>query len=218
VFYRLIRGLFRLVAALMFRFRVEGVERIPDNGPAVVVAPHRSWLDPPCVGGACPRPLHFLILRSVYDRRWARWFYRLMRTIPVDRGGSGSPAGLRGALRRLRDGQVVGLFPEGRVVASGSGSPIHPGAALLSVRTQAPVIPVEIHGSANAWPHGRWWPGPARIRVKIREPLLPPSAADRAAVEEMQRRIEALMRELDAASAGRGGLAGAQRRADRGWQ
>ena len=46
----------------MFRFHVQGAERIPREGAGVIVAPHRSWLDPSCVGGACPRPIRFLIM------------------------------------------------------------------------------------------------------------------------------------------------------------
>ena len=69
----------------MFRFRVEGAERVPERGPAVVVAPHRSWLDPACVGGACRRPIRFLIMEAVHSKFWTRWFYRGMGTIPVSR-------------------------------------------------------------------------------------------------------------------------------------
>ena len=67
LFYRLARGLFRIVALPMFRFRVEGAERVPREGPGVVVAPHRSWLDPACVAGACPRPVRFLMIDT---SRW----------------------------------------------------------------------------------------------------------------------------------------------------
>lgn len=215
MFYRTTRFLFRLVAAPVFRFRVEGREKLPARGPAVVVAPHRSWLDPPAVGAAYPRPVRFLILRKVYERRAARWFFRLMGSLPVAPGKGGSLTGFRGALRCLRAGEVVGIFPEGRVVRHGSSPQIHPGAALLAVRSGAPVIPVEIHGSADAWPNDSRWPRPAAVRVRFRDPLPPPERRDREAMEAMQRKIEALMRNLDEVCADSGGSAGAERRADR---
>ena len=197
VFYRSVRGLFRLLAVPMFRFRVEGVERVPVEGPAVVVAPHRSWLDPACVGGACPRPVRFLIMDTVYRRIWARWFYRRMHGIPVRVGGGAETmAGLRDALRALRAGQVVGVFPEGRVMPPGPLQPLHAGAALLAVRGQAPVIPIVIRGSAKAWPRGRRWPGPAAVSVHVGQTIEPPTERGRDAVDRLLTRIAAALEAL----------------------
>jgi 1-acyl-sn-glycerol-3-phosphate acyltransferase len=193
VFYRLIRRLFRMVAAPMFRFRVEGVDHVPRRGPAILIAQHRSWLDPPCVGGACPRKVHFLIARPVYHTPWVNWFYRWMQSIPVSPDGSGSLVALRKALRRLHDGEVIGIFPEGRVVLPGESSVVQPGAALLAVHTGAPVVPIRIEGSARAWPHGRKWPRPAPVRVSICPPIAPPKGERRQAVGVMAARIEALL-------------------------
>lgn len=190
------RLLFRLIAAVAFRFRVDGSERMPAEGPGIVVAPHRSWLDPACVGGACPRPVRFLILDSVYHKPWARWFYRSMGTIPVSPGGSAPLSALRGALRALGRGELVGIFPEGRVVKPGEGK-IHPGAAMLSVRSRAPVIPLAIDGSARAWPHGRYYPAPAAVRVVIGPPIHPPEGRGRDSVEAMQRSIERVLLETE---------------------
>jgi 1-acyl-sn-glycerol-3-phosphate acyltransferase len=185
-----VRRLFRLIAGVAFRFRVEGAERVPRSGPGILVAPQRNWLDPAAVGGACPRPVRFLIMDSVYRKPWARWFYRAMRSIPVKSGGSSSIGALRGALRWLQRGELIGIFPEGRVVPRAGAGRIHAGAALLSVRSGAPVIPVEIRGSAQAWPHGRSYPAPAAVSVHIGTPIWPPPAEGPDAVDQLQRRIE----------------------------
>jgi len=200
VFYRLFRRLFLAVAAGAFRFRVEGAEQFPVEGPAVIVAAHRSWLDPACVGGACRRPVRFLILDRVYDRPWSRWFYRGMRTIRIAPDSSAALRGMRTAMRGLAAGDLVGIFPEGRVFPAGNPGPVHPGAALLCVRAGVPLIPVEIHGSSRAWPHGRPFPVPWPVRVRIREPLLPSGDGGRGSVRVMQQRLESLMQELDAAT------------------
>jgi 1-acyl-sn-glycerol-3-phosphate acyltransferase len=201
--YRSARGLFRVIALPMFRFRVQGADFVPSTGPGVVVAPHRSWLDPACVVGACPRPVRFLIMDRVYRWPWARWFYRAMRGIPVPTDdGTAAVAALRGALRALREGQLVGVFPEGRVFRRTGDGRLHPGAAVLAVRGRAPVIPMVIRGSSEAWPHGRNWPGPARILVRIGRTLEPPPATDRQAIARFLERIEArlgrLAEEVDA--------------------
>jgi len=196
-FYGTIRILFRVIALPMFRFRVYRADRVPRSGPAVVVAAHRSWLDPACVAGALPRPVRFLILESVYRKVWARWFYRAMRSIPVQSGqGPLSLGALRGALRALGEGQLIGLFPEGRVFPEGPLGSLHAGAALLAIRGRAPVIPVDIRGSSRAWPHGRAWPGPAPVRVRFGEPIDPPLETGREAAERFMARIGAALAEL----------------------
>lgn len=189
--YRSVRILFRVVALPLFRFSVEGAGRVPREGPAVLVAAHRSWLDPACVGGACPRPVRFLIMDSVYRKPWARWFYRGMRGIPVRLGdGAMTVAAMRGALRALAQGELIGIFPEGGIVAQPTLGRLHPGAAMLAVRGRAPVVPLAIDGSAAAWPHGRIWPGPARVRVRFGDALEPPPAdAGRFDIERFALRI-----------------------------
>jgi len=198
IFYRLARLLFRLIAWPMFRFRVEGAERVPRTGPAVVVAPHRSWLDPACLVGACPRPLRFLIMERVYRRPAATWFFRALRAIPVRLGGGPiTVRALRRALRALGEGEVIGLFPEGRVLPEGELGELHPGAAMLAARGRARVIPVVIRGSASAWPHGRIWPGPGRITVLIGESIDPPGGADRESVGRFMERIRTSLEALN---------------------
>jgi 1-acyl-sn-glycerol-3-phosphate acyltransferase len=197
MFYRLARRLFLLLAGPLFSFRVEGVEHVPTDGPAILVAPHRSWLDPPAVGAAAPRPVRFLIIDAVYDRPRTRWFYRLMGSIPVRRGESASAIALRAALRGLRAGELLGIFPEGRVVSDGRPASLRPGAAALAVHARAPLVPTSIRGSALAWPHGRRLPGPAPVSVRFEPPLELPPGRNRAAVAEMQRRLEVALEGLE---------------------
>ena len=181
----------------MFRFKVEGLAHLPREGPGVVVAPHRSWLDPPCVSAALGRPVRFLIMERVYNRRWSRWFYRQMGSIPVRLGGGPvTVTALRGALRALRSGALIGIFPEGRVLPDGPLGRMHPGAAMLAIRAEAPVIPLVIDGSSRAWPHGRRWPGPAAVGVRIGEPIFPPAGKEREVVVEFMDRIRHALEEL----------------------
>jgi 1-acyl-sn-glycerol-3-phosphate acyltransferase len=196
LFYRTVRHLFRAVAAPMYRFTVEGAEKVPATGAAVLVAAHRSWLDPACVGGACPRVVRFLIVDTVYHKPWARWFYRMMGAIPLTPGGSGSIGALREALRTLKRGELIGIFPEGRVIREGESGLFHSGAALLAARAGAPIIPLGIHGTAAAWPHGRPLPGPGRVSVSIGNALEPPAKASAESVADLTGRIEKAIAEL----------------------
>ena len=189
-FYRLVRRCFRIVAAPMFRFAVEGEDRVPSQGPVIIVAPHRSWLDPPCLAAACRRHVRFLIMEKIYIYPWVNRFYSSMQAIPVKIGdGAMTLAALREALRALGAGTMIGIFPEGRVVAGERMGKMHPGAATLALRSGAVVVPVIIDGSARAWPRSRRWPGPSRIRVRFGDPLHPPEGRGRADAERFNERI-----------------------------
>jgi 1-acyl-sn-glycerol-3-phosphate acyltransferase len=197
-FYRVARATFRVLALPLFRFSVEGAERIPATGPAIVAALHRSWLDPACVGGACPRPVYFLMQRDVYHKPWGRWFYRRMGAIPVPVGGTPSVAALKAAVQCLEEGAVLGIFPEGGIGGKGSRTALYRGVAYLAVRCGAPVIPAAIHGSARAWPHGRNWPAPARVRVRFHAPLDPPTGlGGTEAVDDLMRRTRLALDEAE---------------------
>jgi len=174
----------------MFRFHVQGAERIPREGAGVIVAPHRSWLDPACVGGACSRPIRFLIMDRVYRTASAHWFYRGCRTIPVAGDGRDSIRALRAALRALKQGELVGVFPEGRVFSETEPGPVQPGAALLAVRAGVPVVPMFIQGSSLAWPHGRRYPSPAPVSVRVGTAIEPPEPNGREGVAVMVQRIQ----------------------------
>jgi 1-acyl-sn-glycerol-3-phosphate acyltransferase len=171
VAYSLVRWVFLVLARAWLRFRVVGFERIPAAGPTVIVASHRSWLDPPCIVGACPRAVSFLILDTIYARPWARWLYSAVRAIPVSNDGRGAIAGTREALRRLGAGGVVAVFPEGRVFRDDAPGRLRPGAAMLALRAQACVVPVHIQGSAEAWPRGAALPRRRPIVVHVGPPL-----------------------------------------------
>ena len=200
--YRLLRRMFLIVAGPVFRLRIEGAEHVPDTGAAIIVAPHRSWLDPPLIAGACRRTVEFLILDSVYHTRWARWFYRWMRAIPVSPDGSASLRALREASRRLNSGGVIGIFPEGRVFPDAQPGEFRRGVALLALRNSAPVVPIQISGSSRAWPRGRAWPGPATVRVRVGQSIDPKrleeGTRERESVEELMERIARAFEKLDA--------------------
>ncbi|MDH3784232.1 MAG: 1-acyl-sn-glycerol-3-phosphate acyltransferase [Acidobacteriota bacterium] len=196
MFYSVTRLGFRMLAGVLFRLRVRDDVRLPSQGAAIVVAEHRSWLDPPCVGAACRRPVRFLVMEKVYRKPWACWFYRRMGSIPVGVGRRRAALSLREALRRLHSGEVVGVFPEGRVVPDGESVDYRDGAALLSVRSGAPVVPIGIGGTARAWPRGKRCPRPAPVAIRFGEPLQPPAPDSENAVSTFSARIEENLRIL----------------------
>ncbi|EQD80636.1 1-acyl-sn-glycerol-3-phosphate acyltransferase, partial [mine drainage metagenome] len=182
------------------------------TGPAIVAANHSSTLDPLAVGiGSRRRLVRFLIAREYYQLPLLKYFFAAMGFIPVDRSG-GDITSARAAMQALKNGDVVGIFPEGDI---GDGLMLRHGqngAAMLALATGAPVIPVYIAGTH---PHEslKWdLLQPARVRVYYGAPLtfggLAEHRKDHAVLDEVTRQImEAIAKLKSRADAARGDLA-----------
>jgi cytidylate kinase len=149
---------------LLFRLEARGTEHVPARGPVLLVSNHSSVLDPPLIGGACPRQLTFLAKAELFDVPGFGWLIHALNARPVRREGADAAA-LRVALRALEQGAALLVFPEGTRGPEGVLREPRPGAALLAVQSGAPVVPVFVRGSGRAWPRGRALPMPAKVRV-----------------------------------------------------
>jgi len=140
-----IDGLFRLFCYRFHRLRADPVP-LPDHGGAIVVANHISGLDPLLMIAACNRPLRFVIAREQYERFGLQWLFRWGGCIPVDRAARPERA-LREALRALRAGEVVALFPHGAIhLEHEPHRKLKGGVAALSRLSGCPVVPLHIEG------------------------------------------------------------------------
>lgn len=122
---------------------------LPEQGGAIVVANHISGLDPLLMIACSRRPLRFLIAREQYRRFGLQWLFRAVGCIPVDRERSPEKA-LRQAFKALREGEVVALFPHGKIHLD-SDPPRHTkaGAARLAAISKVSVVPLRISGVAR---------------------------------------------------------------------
>jgi 1-acyl-sn-glycerol-3-phosphate acyltransferase len=119
---------------------------IPDEGAAIVVSNHISGLDPLLMIASSHRPLRFLIAREQYQRFGLQWLFRAVGCIPVDRENNPEKA-LRQAFKALRKGEVVALFPHGKIhLDTDPPRKIKAGASRLAAITRAPLVPLRILG------------------------------------------------------------------------
>lgn len=119
---------------------------LPASGGALVASNHVSGLDPLLLIAASPRPLRFLIAREEYDRWWLRWLLRAVGCIPVERTRHTRGA-FEAARKALKRGEVVALFPHGRIhLDHHEPLPLKRGIVLLSSLTGVPIHPVRIEG------------------------------------------------------------------------
>ena len=124
--------------------RLHGAEHVPGSGPAILAANHIGVLDGPLLAVFTPRPVHALTKREMFRGRTGRFLLRAGQ-IPVDRY-TVDPGAIRVSLRVLRDGGVVGVFPEG-TRGDGELHRFHHGAAYLALVSGAPVVPVVFLGT-----------------------------------------------------------------------
>jgi 1-acyl-sn-glycerol-3-phosphate acyltransferase len=144
--YRAVIRMFRIAFRFLgLRFDLRYIDRIPSSGPAVLASNHLSYLDFTFVGlaaGSHGRLVRFMAKKSTFDSRISGPLMRAMRHIPVDR--LSGAAAYRKAVRALRGGELVGVFPEATISRSFTLKSFKLGAATMAVREQVPLIPVAL--------------------------------------------------------------------------
>ena len=154
---------------LVFRMRFEGLANIPARGRLILAANHPSPLDPFALALAAVRrgrDLRFLTAAEFFERPVKGWLLRRLAQIPVRRGTGGRSA-LEEAVRTLRAGAAVGVFPEGRVSEGSDPARGRTGTARIALRSRTPLVPVAIWGTHERWPRS----GP-RFGRPLRPPLV----------------------------------------------
>jgi 1-acyl-sn-glycerol-3-phosphate acyltransferase len=188
----------RLVFPAWFRLRARGAENIPAEGGALLIINHLSFLDPAIVGVPLGRPISYLARDSLFGVPGIGWILRHTETIPISREAA-STSTIRLAIQRLREGFLVGIFPEGTRGSDEGIGELKPGFLALLRRCDVPVIPVGIAGTGRALPRGAWFVRPRTCRVVYGRPI--PSArvkelAGRGADEELLREIRSQLEKV----------------------
>lgn len=175
--------------------RVYGAERVPQDGGVVLVFNHFSWLDPPAFGVASPRQLFFLAKAELHDVPVLGPLVKAFGTYSVRRGESDREA-VREMRRCVHEGNALGVFAEGTRQRSGIPGEVKPGAAMVALNEQVPVVCAAIHGS-QFWKPGNFHPvSVAWGRPFTFEGLKANGKNYREASLELQRRIHLLWRFL----------------------
>ncbi len=168
--YRLGWLFFRALYTVYFRWRVLNVERVPLTGGVILAANHASFIDPPLVGSALPRPINYLARETLFRFPVVGAVLRSWNAVPVNRDGGGA-AGLKAILDRLLAGGGIILFPEGTRTLDGKLQPARSGVGLTVIKSTAPVVPVRVFGSFEAYGRHMKFPRPRRVVVKYGRPM-----------------------------------------------
>ncbi len=194
-------GAWLLINAL-YRIRVEGLDKIPDEGPCVVVCNHVGFLDALILGGSIRRPVRFVMYYKLVRIPVLNWIFKTARTIPIA-GAKEDPVLMNKAFDEieaaLRAGEVVGIFPEGKLTPDGKIQPFRPGIERIIERTPAPVIPMALRNLWRSMWSRRWLKLrmqrarlPRRVRAQIELVIGAPLRPEQASAEALEQRVREL--------------------------
>lgn len=161
---------YRAAFKFYFGWRVYNAERVPLQGPVILASNHASFLDPPLVGAGLHRAINYLARENLFRFPVLGWVLRNWNTVPVDREGGGAK-GLKAILARLLDGGGIILFPEGTRTRDGKLQPARSGIGLTVIKSTAPVVPVRVFGTYEAYGRHLRLPRPRRVSVKYGRPM-----------------------------------------------
>ncbi len=199
--YWIIRRIFNFVTYTLIGMKVYGEEHIPAKGPFIIVCNHASYFDPPLVGTAVRHHLiHFMAKEELFRNPFMNWFLRYVHTFPVRRGRIDKEAVIQ-AFRVVKNGGVLGIFPEGTRKQQGILGKFHDGFAGIAIRAGVPVLPAAVVNSRTL-PKKR---GP--VQVIFGELVNPPE--NKRADKETIRQFSEEIREIVLAMLNRhGGMTG----------
>ena len=188
-----------LLSHTIYRVRHEGLENIPDEGPVLLVCNHVTWMDALVLGGAVRRPARFVMDYQIFSTPVLGAFFRRAKTIPIaskTRAPDVHDRAFELIEQELRDGQVVCIFPEGRLTRDGEIATFRSGVEAILERYPVPVVPMALRGlwgsffsncggpAMKHWPQ-RFW---SRIELRVGEPVSP----DEASAASLEARVREL--------------------------
>lgn len=193
----LLKAIGRPLFRLLFSVEYHGLEHVPERGAVIIAGNHPSYLDPVLVLLPLKRPIRFMAWDALFRVPLLGQLIRAFGAFPVDiRHGKGESA-FQEAVRVLKAGEALGIFPEGQRSEAGPMGELRTGVARLAVETGAPIIPVTIGGAYRAWPKRRWLPKPAKIIIRYHQPLrlspaeLSAGRADKQVHQQVTQRVAA---------------------------
>ncbi|MBV9715410.1 MAG: 1-acyl-sn-glycerol-3-phosphate acyltransferase [Solirubrobacterales bacterium] len=166
--YWLVRCLLQPCFHVYLRLARTGREHIPADGPVIIAANHRSFLDPFVIGTMARRPMYYMAKREIFAKGWLSWLLGALGAFPVDRGANDGES-IATAKALLARGEIVLIFPEGTRIRPGALGRPRRGVGRLAVESGAPVVPVAVIGTEDV--RRGWRLRPRKVRIRAGRPL-----------------------------------------------
>lgn len=146
MFYRFIYSILRIIATPLFRIRVHGIEKIPENEKYIVCANHKSLLDPVFIALALDRQVHFIAKKELFEVPILKKILKFLKAIPAQRDGKDLSV-LRDSIKLIKSGKILGIFPEGTRVKEIKRENIKDGAGYIALKSKTDILTIEIISS-----------------------------------------------------------------------
>ncbi len=193
------RFLFWLISLFYLPMKVMGRENIQKRGGFILAGNHVSYLDPIIFGIACPRSLNYMARDTLFKSHIFRWMLKKAHVFPLKQDVADFGA-IKEALKRLKDGKGLVLFPEGTRSSDGRIGQGQEGVGFLARKSGVPVIPVYLDGTQKALPKGSKMIHRARLRVVFGRPMIfskDDGLTDSARTERIMKHIGLLKNSLN---------------------
>jgi 1-acyl-sn-glycerol-3-phosphate acyltransferase len=201
--WKLAQTIVRVGTSVVVDLKVYGRDNVPDEGGALMISNHQSFMDPAVLGAQLRRPMSYLAKADLWKNPVFGWVITHLYAFPV-RQGSGDIGAIKETISRLQEGHLLNIYPEGSRTEDGELLPIQPGVALVIRKAGVPVIPAVVDGSFRAWPKGQLLPGRHPVRVLIGKPIRMDHLKAKEIVAEVDRLFRTMLAELRAREDGRG--------------
>jgi hypothetical protein len=194
----LLRFLAWVLTHSLYRVRVSGLENIPERGPVLLAANHVSFADPFIIAGSVPRPVRFVMYYGIYRTPLLRWLFDHSKAIPIASRREHPEIVDRAyerVRRELRDGEPVGIFPEGGITRDGEIQTFRKGMERILAETPAPVVPMalcHLWGSLFSRRDPLVKRRPNKFAALIELRIGPPIPAQEATAERVERAVREL--------------------------
>ena len=142
-FYMFLKIFLGFFLRIFYRVKVYGVENLSHEGSLIICPNHKSNFDPPFIAISIPRPIHFIGKNQLFKNRFLRFILNKIQVIPLNRGHNDFVA-IKRALKVLKDGKVLGIFPEEKRVKEVSLKNFEKGAGLLAIKSNTNILPIYI--------------------------------------------------------------------------
>ncbi len=139
-----IANFLRWTVLRLFRVQIIGEDNLPSEGACVACINHISLFDPLVTSAVVERPIRFMGKEELFKIPVIGWYLKSINVIPVKRG-SGDIGAIKSSLKALKNGEILGIFPTGTREKKNPDAPVKPGAALIALKADVPVIPIHIN-------------------------------------------------------------------------
>lgn len=180
--YDFLKNMAWLLSKLIYKIEYEGLENIPQEGAFILVGNHTNNFDPVVISFATKRKIHYLAKAELFKTKFTKWLFESVKCISIDRAKNDIMA-IKNALRVLKNGEILGIFPEGtRIKSETDDVQIKSGAAMIASKAKVNILPVAISGNYKCF---------SKIRIKIL-----PMYDIEAAKEKYEGNIEKISEEI----------------------